>query len=200
VDANEGGESRALSGTPTGSTSLQLLRRARAGDRAALEELFERLGTSLRRWGRGRLPRWARARADTGDIVQDALAHALGRLQYFEPRQRQALRAYLRRAVMSRIRDEVRWAARRERVDIDDVDLTDPVSLFDHAADQENVGRYRAALARLDPAEREVLVARLELGYSYEQVALATGRPTPDAARVAIRRALLRLAAEIGAA
>jgi len=66
-----------------------------------------------------------------------------------------------------------------------------------HAVGAERHARYRAALTRLGKEEQALLVARLELGYSYEQVALATGRPTPDAARVAIRRAILKLADEL---
>lgn len=116
----------------------------------------------------------------------------------FEPRRQKALQSYLRKAVMNRIRDEMRWAGRRERpVSIDSIDLTAPVSLFDQAVGEEQRARYRAALERLEPRDRELLVASLELGYSYEQVALATGRSSPDAARMAIRRALLRLAKEM---
>jgi DNA-directed RNA polymerase specialized sigma24 family protein len=37
-------------------------------------------------------------------------------------------------------------------------------------------------------------VGRLELDYSYEQLAAATGRRNPDAVRIALRRAVLRLA------
>jgi RNA polymerase sigma-70 factor (ECF subfamily) len=43
------------------------------------------------------------------------------------------------------------------------------------------------------------VIARLDLGYSYAQIALACGRPTADAARMAVHRALLRLAEEMGA-
>ena len=41
-------------------------------------------------------------------------------------------------------------------------------------------------------------MARLELGYNYSQIAVATGRPTVDAVRMAVRRALLHLAEEMG--
>jgi hypothetical protein len=46
--------------------------------------------------------------------------------------------------------------------------------------------------------EQALIVGRIELGYTYEQIALSTGRPTANATRVAIRRALLHLAEEIG--
>jgi RNA polymerase sigma-70 factor (ECF subfamily) len=122
------------------------------------------------------------------------------RIEHFEPQRQQALRAYLRRAVMNRIRDEIRSSRRRgAEVDVEDVDLTVPASLFDHLVDREREARYREGLSKLRPEDREAIVARLELGYTYEQVAIATGRPTPEAARLAIRRALLRLAEAMSA-
>jgi DNA-directed RNA polymerase specialized sigma24 family protein len=42
-----------------------------------------------------------------------------------------------------------------------------------------------------------VLIARVELGMSFDEVAAATGRPSGDAARKAVSRALLRLAEEM---
>jgi RNA polymerase sigma-70 factor (ECF subfamily) len=128
-------------------------------------------------------------------VVQEAMTRVFRRIEHFEPQRQQALRAYLRRAVMNRIRDEIRSSRRRgAEVDVEDVDLTVPASLFDHLVDREREARYREGLSKLRPEDREAIVARLELGYTYEQVAIATGRPTPEAARLAIRRALLRLA------
>jgi hypothetical protein len=54
-------------------SSLTLLQRARAGDRAALDLLIARYLPRMERWARGRLPRWARDMADTQDVVQEAL-------------------------------------------------------------------------------------------------------------------------------
>ena len=54
--------------------------------------------------------------------------------------------------------------------------------------------RYEAALARLRPDDREAIVARLELQYSYDELAVALGKPTANAARVAVLRAMSRLA------
>jgi len=174
--------------------------RARRGDRAALEQLFQRLGGSLRRWARGRLPHWARGTRDTEDIVQDVLIHALSRLEEFEPRRQKALQSYLREAVRNRIRDEMRAVGRRGMAyDVDEVEVAAPESLLDQVIEQDNLERYRRGLGRLDPEDRDLIVGRLELGYSYDQIALITGRATPDAARMALRRALLRLAQEMQA-
>lgn len=38
-----------------------------------------------------------------------------------------------------------------------------------------------------------LVVGRMELGYSYEQLSLIAGRSTKDAARVAVRRAVVKL-------
>jgi DNA-directed RNA polymerase specialized sigma24 family protein len=42
---------------------------------------------------------------------------------------------------------------------------------------KERLERYEAALARLQPAEQEAVIARLELQQSYDEVALALGNP-----------------------
>ena len=181
------------------ATSVQLWYKARGGDRSALEELFSRLLPRLTRWTRGRLPRRVRQSADTSDLVQDAMMNALRNLDGFEPRRRQALQAYLRQAIRNRVRDEMRRIDRRPVPSAGDMDLLagDDVSPLQHAISGENASRYREALSRLQDEEKELIVGRLELSFSYEQIALATGRNSPDAARMAIRRALLRLADEI---
>ncbi|MGQ0736833.1 MAG: hypothetical protein ACT4QD_24670 [Acidobacteriota bacterium] len=55
---------------PSADTTLTLLERARAGDRAAIDALFARCLPPLLRWSRGRLPKWARDLADTQDVVR----------------------------------------------------------------------------------------------------------------------------------
>ena len=98
---------------PDVASTLDLLQRARAGDQDALNALFGRYLPPLRRWARGRLPRWTRDLRDTDDLVQETLVQTLGRLDAFEPRHEGALQAYLRQAVVNRVRDEVRRVGRR---------------------------------------------------------------------------------------
>ena len=165
-----------------------------------MDELFARWLPALRRWAAGRLPRWARDATDTHDLVQDALMRTLKRIDTLEHRAEGAIEAYLRQAVLNRIRDEVRRTCRRGRHDelpTDHVGVE--ASPLEEAIGAEALARYEAALARLDPVEREAIVARVELDYSYEEVAAALGRPSADAARMAVRRALLRLAREMQA-
>ena len=76
----------------------------------------------LRRWVSGRLPRWARDLADTDDLVQDTLLRTFKKMEGFEARGVGALQAYLRQAVMNRLRDELRRKGRAPAmVDLDEV-------------------------------------------------------------------------------
>ena len=99
----------------TPDSTATLLERARAGDRTAIDALFARCIPPLRRWARGRLPNWARDMADTHDVVQDAVIQTFKKMDTFEARGEGALQAYLRQAVMNRIRDHIRRVGRRPR-------------------------------------------------------------------------------------
>ena len=65
-------------------STVELLARARAGDAAALDEVFARAIPLLTRWARGRLPRWARDLIDTDDLVQDTVISTLKHIDVFE--------------------------------------------------------------------------------------------------------------------
>src|SRR5215204_5927814 len=93
--------------------TIELVVRARAGDRLAVEALLQRCLPGLRRWAHGRLPPAARASLDTQDLVQETVLHVLRRLDHFEPRHVGAMQAYLRQSVINRIRDEVRRIGRQ---------------------------------------------------------------------------------------
>ena len=179
-------------------STFHLIERARAGDREALERLFARHVKPLQRWARGRLPKWARDLADTDDLVQDTLVQTFKRIEHFEPRRVGALQAYLRQAVLNRIRNELRRKGRQPHAtDLEDVEVESVESPLEQAIGREAVERYERALQRLTPDEREAIIARVEMGYSYDELAEALDKPTPDAARKAARRALLRLAEEM---
>ena len=182
------------------ASSLRLLLRARRGDLSAREALIARYFPWLRRWARGRLPDWARAGVDTSDLVQDALLQTFRRIAHFESQRDGAFRAYLRLAVDNRIRDEMRRIARRPRVDpseTTDLLVAGGPSPLEQFITDETWARYLQGLQRLAPRERRLIVGRAEMGYSYKQLALIDGRASPNAARMALRRALLRLSDEM---
>ena len=181
-----------------GLSSVELVRRAREGDKQALDRLFTRYVPILRRWAQGRLPRWARDLVDTDDMIQDALMGTFRNVAQFTPRHDGALAAYLRHALHNRIHDEVRKVhARPGREPLDDGTRDDAPSPLEEAIGSEALGRYEEALTRLPEQDRELILARIELGLSYQEVADATDRASADAARMAVGRALVRLAKEM---
>src|SRR3954466_14279281 len=93
-------------------STFDLVERAKTGDSVALNELFVRYLPPLRRWASGRLPRWTRDLMDTDDLVQETVMRAVNRIEQFESRHEGALQAYLRQAIVNRIRDEVRRTRR----------------------------------------------------------------------------------------
>jgi RNA polymerase sigma-70 factor (ECF subfamily) len=179
--------------------TLDLLLRARSGDDEALNALLGRCMAPLRRWARGRLPAYARELLDTDDLVQESLVSALRNLNGFEPRHQGALQAYLRQSVVNRIRDEIRRAGRRGAPTTPDESRPDAAaSPLELAIGQQALERYESALQRLRDTDREAIVGRVELQYSYEELAVALGKATANAARVAVTRALARLVEEMG--
>jgi len=189
-------------GTPGGAleSTFTLLARARDGDVHAVEELFRRHLRPLQRWARGRLPNWARDLSDTDDLVQDTLLRTFKQLDRFDSRGAGALQAYLRQAIVNRVRDELRRKGRQPSMtDVADIDVRADQSPLEEAIGRETLEHYEAALERLRPEEREAIVARVEMGYSYDELAQMLGKPTPDAARKAAQRALVRLADEMRA-
>ena len=63
----------------------------------------------------------------------------------------------------------------------------------------ETLAAYEAALARLPSELQEAVIMRVEFGYTWPEVATALGRPTPNAARMLVTRALARLAEDMHA-
>jgi len=175
--------------------TLDLLARAREGDGDALDQLFARHIPLLRRWASGRLPRWARDIADTPDLVQETAFRTFTHLDTFEPRGDGALQAYLRQALVNRIRNELRRAATRPAPEgLDSGMPAEDTSPFEAAIARETSEKYEAGLAQLKPEEREAIVTRVEFGLSYAEVAEALGKPSADAARMTVVRALVKLA------
>src|SRR5262245_33520790 len=179
-------------------TTVELLTRAKGGDSEALDRLLERCVPALRRWARGRLPANARGMNETADIVQDSIIAAMRHLEGFESRHQGALQAYLRQAVMNRIRDVIRQHKRRPEISGLSEGIEDKAtSPLEAAIGAENLERYEAALQRLKPADREAIIGRLEMLYGYDELATVLGRPTAAAARMAVTRAMKRLAEEM---
>jgi RNA polymerase sigma-70 factor (ECF subfamily) len=152
--------------------TIELVVRAREGDRLAVEALLQRCLPGLRRWAHGRLPPAARASLDTQDLVQETVLHVLRRLDHFEPRHVGAMQAYLRQSVINRIRDEVRKVSRHpSSVELPSDLVSDRTSPLEVAVQSEAYEQYREALGGLTPRDRELVVARIEAQWSVGEIA-----------------------------
>ena len=107
------------------------------------------------------------------------------------------LQAYLRQAVINRVRDLIRRSMRRG-VKVDEPpERTDwSPSPLEAAIMRQQLDRFLTALAKLRPSDRQVIVWRIELGYSAEEIAVMLGKSTA-AAGMTITRAIARLAKEL---
>jgi RNA polymerase sigma-70 factor (ECF subfamily) len=181
---------RLLSDEPT----IELVVRARRGDDGAAEAILQRSLPRLKRWAHGRLPMTVRGSLDTADLVQETVLHVLRRLDTFDVRHVGAMQAYLRRSVINRIRDEVRKIARTpEAVELPDDVPSGADSPLDRVIGAETYQRYRAALMKLRPRDRELIITKVELHWSSDRIAEHFGFASLDTARRVVSRALCRL-------
>jgi RNA polymerase sigma factor (sigma-70 family) len=172
-----------------------LVERSRAGDEAARDRLVRRYLPILTRWAHGRLPRTARDLSETADLVQVTLMRAFSHLPSFQVQGQGAFFGYLRHVLNNLLRDELRRHGRRPLHDEIPVELPagEPQPV-EHAVTLETLRDYEAAMQRLDPEQRELLLMRIELGLDNDAIAELIGSPSANAARMRVARAMARLA------
>jgi len=180
--------------------SVELVVRAQSGDAQALNQVLKRYLPRLKRWASGRLPWGLRTMLDTNDLVQEALIKALPHIATLEIRTDRALQFYLQRAVKNRIIDlKKRAGIRPAREELSENIEAAGASPQDAAAAVEAFEQFQRALASLKKDERRAIMLRIELDLGYDELATQLGKPTADAARVAVSRAIVRLAQRMGA-
>ena len=183
---------------PDLSITGELVQRAKHGDQSALEALMARYHPRLLRWASGRLPLFARSLIDTSDLVQETLLKVVERIGKVEFGDIDSFQAYVRRAIVNRINDQVRWASRRPSEDVSE-HLADAAPLpIEQAIGAEFLDRYERALDQLTEEERHLIHLRFELDFSYADIATIMQRNTSDAARMAVQRALRKLVDVLG--
>ena len=159
-----------------------LIKRAKDGDRRALEALCARHQPQVERLTR----RLLGDREDARDAAQEALAKLCARLGQF--RGEAAFATWLHRLVANTCHD----AAARKK-------LWEPLPDDARAAATADLGdadELRACLLELPPAQARVVVLKDAYGYSFAEIAKATAMPVGTAkcyahrARAALRRRL----------
>ncbi len=181
-------------GASSGESTAALIQRVKSGDAGARDLLLCRFLVPMRRWAHGRLPARARDLLDTDDLVQDTFLRTLNHLGSLPLDGEGSFLAYLRRILLNRITDQIRRVDRWPGRDV----LPDPLpdagpSPLEAAIGHEALERYDHALLSLPGPQQEAIMLRLEMGFGYDEIAAALGYPTPNAARAAIARALVRL-------
>jgi RNA polymerase sigma-70 factor (ECF subfamily) len=191
---------------PDADQTEHLLQEARDGNPRAVEELLAGHRPYLRRLVELRLDPRLRSRVDASDVVQEAQLEAARRLAGYLEEPHMPFRLWLRWLAHDRLLMVQRrhlGAARRSVGR--EVALPEESSLLfargllagdptpsQHLQQQELASRVRAAVARLPPDDREVLLMRTFEDLSYEEVAYLLG-VSAETARKRHGRALLRL-------
>ena len=201
---SDGAPNRAAGPAPSTTDSLSatssfdLVLRANRGEAQALDALLARYLPRLQRWAHGRLPAAARSALQTQDLVQDTLMHVIQRLPSFNPRHEGAFQGYVRTTLWNRIRDLARHHSRTgARVPLEADVPADDWSPLDLAVGRETLDRYEAALERLRPDDKALIVARIEMGLPYPEMAAMFEKPSVAAVHMAVSRALVKLAEEM---
>jgi RNA polymerase sigma-70 factor (ECF subfamily) len=93
------------------------------------------------------------------------------------------------------MRNEIRRSARRGPHDEIGEDMVAHVpSPLESTISRDTMERYEAALQQLPEEQQEAIILRVEMGYSYQQIAEALGKNSANTARMVVSRALARLA------
>lgn len=192
-----------------------LLAQARQGETAAVQRLLEVHREPLRRMIGLRLDPALAGRVDASDIVQDVMLEVSQRLQDYLRRPGMPFHLWLRHIARDHVIDAHRRHRLAQRRSLDREQPLLPAALADHsslelagqlidpemtpasaALQQELRRRLEAALAELDPDDREVILMRHYEHLSNQEVAAALG-VTEAAASMRHLRAVRRLRASL---
>ncbi|MGH9320131.1 MAG: RNA polymerase sigma factor, partial [Vicinamibacteria bacterium] len=122
----------------------------------------------------------------------------LHHLDSFDPEHSGAFRGYLRRSFLRLVLDHGRRVRRKPPPEgTEDGIEDDRPSPEEETLERERLYRYEQALRKLSPGDREAVIARLELGLKYGEVARELGKPSADAARKAVVQAVKKLAEQM---
>ena len=181
----------------------RLLDEARAGNKAAQEQIYRTLTPSIQRGVRRQLRRHReiRAEADWEDLVQQVLLRLHeGFLRTTIPALWQAFEAYLHKVIRSCVADVIKRQSRQKRGETPSVSLqaagVEPASRDfrpdQHAELRELERRFWEQWESLPPLERRVLAFRCWLGLPWKALADISGL-SPCVLRRLYRKALSRL-------
>lgn len=191
----------------------ELLRRARGGDQAARDELFEKCRSYVAIVARTRLESWLRAKADASDLVQQTLLEAHRGMDRFRGSTEAEWLAWLRQIVTHNAADLVRrnratgGRAGRREIPLDLPGFDDSRRMVREPSDpgespselvlrREREIEVANAVARLPQDYQDVIQFRNLQRLSFNEVAERMGRSRP-ATQMLWMRALRKLEEEL---
>jgi RNA polymerase sigma-70 factor (ECF subfamily) len=196
----------------------ELIRRCRAGEQGAREQLFNRYQAYLQALARAQLGRHLRGKCDSGDVVQMTLLEAHRDFAAFQGQGEPELLAWLRRILAHNLYNEARRFAAQQRDTAREVSLDQVRVGVEHssvalarglaaatpspsqlASERESALQLAEALARLPDDYQTVLLLRIFEELPAEEVAQRMGR-SAGAVRMLQMRALQALREVMGAA
>jgi RNA polymerase sigma-70 factor (ECF subfamily) len=134
---------------------------------------------------------------DTEDLVQEILTKVALRIDKFEPRHEGAFQGYVRQALHNGLLDQVERAGGKVAESVGSARPSPEPSPLEQAIGSELLERYEAALSRLKPDDRDAIIARVEMGLTWPEVADALDKNSSESAQMTVKRALVRLAREM---
>jgi RNA polymerase sigma-70 factor (ECF subfamily) len=197
---------------PASNKVVPLLRAARRGSATALGQVLNAYRPFLLAIATAELDTDLKAKAGPSDVVQETFLDAQRDFARFKSDNEAELRIWLHAILMNNLADfRKRYLAtakrqvRRERplTASDSKQLLRELAAAEGhspsraAISREEQARLSAALDRLRPADRQVIVLRSKERRSFKDIGALIGK-TPDAARMLWRRAILNLRRELG--
>lgn len=188
----------------------QLVARAKAGDAAALNDLFTRYHQLMVEVARQRIGPKLRLKEDPDDLAQTTFREATRDFANYEYRGESSLVRWLSQILQNKIRDKAEYYAATKRdsgrergmeVAIDgDKDATQTVeppsrdlSVTMQVARGENLKYLKDALEELTPEHRQAITLVFFEGKQLREAGEAMGGKSEDAVRMMLRRAEARL-------
>jgi RNA polymerase sigma-70 factor (ECF subfamily) len=197
-------------------TVTELIRRVRAGEQGAREQLFDRYHAYLHVLARAQLGRHLRGKCDSADVVQETLLEAHRDFAAFNGSAEPELLAWLRRILSHNLFNEARRFGAQQRDTSREVSLDQVRAGVEHssvalarglaadtptpsqvASQRESAVRLADALARLPDDYRDVLLLRIFEELPAEEVAQRMNR-SAGAVRMLQMRALQALREVMG--
>lgn len=166
-----------------------ILERIAAGEQAAVKECMDVYGGLI--WSLAR--RMGESAADAEDATQEIFLEVWKSAARFDPSMGSEavfLTTIARRRLIDRLRARKRRPKTEEFDELADVEPTagtDPEGML-----EADAAHARRALARLEPAQREILLLGIVEGLTHSEIATMTGKPL-GTVKTQLRRGLIRV-------